>query len=155
DRGIVVRIARGGAGNLVVVRAAARGIDVPRDAVAAAVDRERTAAEPRRGIRTELDRGGEPVFRYRLRDAVRDGVHDAADGPAAVEQRRRAAEDLDLPRGDGIDGGGVIGADGRDIERLDAVLHDPDARTGKTADHRPRRDAAEIRRAHAELAGER
>src|SRR5690606_8716901 len=78
DRGIVVRIARGGAGNLVVVRAAARGIDVPRDAVAAAVDRERTAAEPRRGIRTKLDRGGEPVFGYRLREAVRDGVHDAA-----------------------------------------------------------------------------
>src|SRR5690606_13145159 len=96
-----------------------------------------------------------PVLRRRGRDPVRDRVDDAADRPAAVEQRRRPAKDFDLLSGERIDADGVIDADARDVERVDTVLHDLHARAREAADDGPRDARAEVRRADAELARER
>src|SRR5690606_27002399 len=55
-----IRAAYRRARDLVVVRALPRRIDVPRDALSAAVDRERRPPSMRSGIRLELERGPEP-----------------------------------------------------------------------------------------------
>ena len=55
-------------------------------AVAAVVDRRQPA----------VDLGADAARRHELRNALVGGIDDAADGLAAVAQRRRAAHDLDL-----------------------------------------------------------
>jgi hypothetical protein len=85
----------------------------------------------------------------------RHGVHDAADGSTAIEQRHRTAEDLDLVGRERFHGHRVIVADGGHIRGAQTVFERLHAGAGEAADDRPRRAGAEVRRADAELSAQR
>ena len=141
--------------NLVVVAVASARVEVPREAGSAAVEADGRIARRRDGVAAHLECALETIRRRAGGNTRRDRIDHSADGAAAVEQRRRTAEDLDLVGGQRFDGDGVIVADGRGIHRVDAVLEHLHARARQTADDRPRCAGAEIRRAHADLIGQR
>ena len=128
----------------------------------AAADVERPAAVADRvvGRRSRLPRPPSPARsarrraapgRRRGRDDLADDVDEAADGVGAVEQRRRAADDLDPGRGERVDGDAVVGRLARQVVGALAVLEDQHAVAVEPADHRPRRRRAERALADAGL----
>ena len=89
------------------------------------------------------------VDRDRGRNAVVDGVDDAADGLRPVAQRRRPPHHLDLPGGQRIDGDGMIVAERRHIACREPVLLDAHAKSAQAADDRPARSRRKRRRGDA------
>ena len=64
----------------------------------------------------------------RLRDAISDHIDQPANRTGAIQKRRWPAQNLDLARAEYFGGHRVIGADGGDVERANAVLSGLDAR---------------------------
>jgi hypothetical protein len=92
--------------------------------------------------------------RQGLRDPVVDQVDRAARGARAVEQGRRAAEDLDPVDQQRLVGDGVVVAGCRGIADRQAVFQDADPRTGQAPDDRPRRPRTVVAGVHARLVGQ-
>lgn len=88
------------------------------------------------------------------RNAVVDDVDDATDGGAAVEQGRRAAEDLDALDEQRLNADVVIGTDVRRVEGTDAVFQHAHAFAAETADDRPAGAGPECGAAQAGRGGE-
>ena len=95
------------------------------------------------------------AFERLARDAVVDHVDHAADGAAAVLQRRRAAQHLDAFGDQRVDRHRVVVAQRRRIGRRAAVLQDADAVAVLAADGRPARVRPEVAAADAGQAVER
>ena len=87
-------------------------------------------------------------------DLVGDQVHDTADRARSVEQRRRAADDLDLAGRGGIESDAVVGGLAREVAGAGAVLEDQHAVVVETAHDRPRVAGAEAPHVDTRLAGE-
>ena len=142
-------------GNLVVVRFPADEVEVPGEVIVAAVHRNEAAAEIGHRVPLQFDNAFQSIFRRSLGDAGRDRVDHSAHRAAAIQQRRRAAENLDLPGDLRIDAHRVIHTHRGDIHGIEAVLHGPHARARESANDRPGGSRGEIGRTDAELAGER
>ncbi len=128
---------------------------MPSERIAATVEPERDRAIVRHAVAAQLEAAGESVVRGALGNARRHRIDHAPDGAAAVQERRRTAKDFDLVGDERFDADRVIVADRRGVHRVDAVFEHAHAGARKTADDRPRRAGAEIRRAHADLVRER
>ena len=89
-----------------------------------------------------------------VRQAVVDDVDDAGRRGAAIDQRRRALDDLDLVGVERVDRHRVVGADRRGVHRGDAVLQQQHARAALAADHRPADARAEAGIGDAGAVGE-
>ncbi len=89
------------------------------------------------------------------RDLVVEQVHDAADGAAAIEQRRRSAQHLDAFDQQRLGRDRVVRRDVRGVEQAGTVGEDGHAGRGLAADHRTRRAAAEGVGMHTGQAAER
>jgi hypothetical protein len=87
-------------------------------------------------------------------DAVVDDVDHAADGGAAVEQRRRTAQYLDALDQEGFDTDAVIGADAGGVKRAYAVVEHANAFAAEAADDRATGAGAEVSAADAGGIGE-
>ena len=104
---------------------------------------------------TQIHRARKEVVRQVGRDAGVGRVDDAADGARAVEEGRRAPDDLDLVGREGVDRDGVVGARRRDVAHPDAVLEHADPIAALSPDDRPRRAPPKNVEADAGLSGER
>ena len=82
-------------------------------------------------------------------------VDQPADRAAAVEQRRRSAQDLDALRRERVCRDGVIRAQGGDVQGVQPVLGHPHPGAVLAADHRSSSRRAEGARVHARLLGQR
>ena len=142
-------------GNLVVVRFPADDVEVPGEAIVTAVHRKDSAAGIGHRVSPQFDHAFKAILRRTLGDTGGDRVDHSAHRAAAVQQRRRAAENLDLPGNRRVDADGVIHAHRGDIHGIEAVLHGPHARACESANDRPGGSSAEIGRTDPELAGER
>ena len=89
------------------------------------------------------------------RDVLGNHVDEAADRVRAVQQRRRAADDVDARRGGGIDRHAVIARLAGQVAHALAVLQDLHTVAVEAANHRPRRRRAEAAGRDARLALER
>ena len=69
-------------------------------------------------------------------DAVVEGVDHAADGIAAIQQRRWAADDFNPLDGDRVQWHRMVIRQRRSIQRADAIAQDTNAITVQAADHR-------------------
>ena len=142
-------------GNLVVVRFPADDVEVPGEAIVTAVHRKDSAAGIGHRVSPQFDHAFETTFRRTLGDTGGDRVDHSAHRAAAVQQRRRAAENLDLPGYRRVDADGVIHAHRGDIHGIEAVLHGSHARACESANDRPGGSSAEIGRTDPELTGKR
>ena len=137
-----MRLALGGAGDLVIAGVAARiaGAELP---VADAI------AEAQRGIAFV----GVVAARYiaaqaqprrdPVEQAVVDDVDDTGRGATAVNQRGGPLEHFDTLCRERVDGDGVVGADGRCVHRAQSIAQHLHARAALAADHRPTDTGAE------------
>ena len=143
------------AGDLQIVRRALVAFEVPGEAADAALQREGAPAlRVHRAVvcrDAAAHRDGDAL----LRDASVNGVHHAADGIGAVEQRRWAAHDLDARDGHGIEADRVIHACRRGVNGVAAILQDADAVAVLPADDGPACRRAVVGGAHAGRARER
>ncbi len=135
-------VALGKAGDAEIVGFAAKGIDVKDDCAAlAGLEREidHATAGELIGRAAEAHFGGaaQGLGGQIGLDAVRDDIDHAADGAAAVEQRRGTADDLDALDEKRLHAYGVVGACHRGIERADAVFEQTDPISAQPADDRP------------------
>src|ERR1051325_9403256 len=124
-------------GRVVVAGLAPAVVAVPREHAGSAAERQR--AVPLVAVRraAQIDRAAHRLAGARRWNAIVEHVDDAANGIAAVEERRRTAHDLDALRVHGIDGDVVILTDVRRVAGADAVFENADAIAAEAADDRP------------------
>ncbi|MCY1224214.1 hypothetical protein D9M72_363600 [compost metagenome] len=137
------------AGDAQVAGLAREGVGMDRELAVAGLDQRAgiaglVAADGAAGIHGAAD-----AFDRLLGDAVVDHVDHAADGVAAVHQRRRAAHDLDAFGYQRIQRHRMVIGQGRGVDGAAAVLQHLDAVAIQAADHRAAGIGAEIRRRHA------
>ena len=113
-------------GDVVVVRLAGEGIEVPGHVAAAAVHPDRAVLAVAVVGAAQLE-GAAEALRHFLRDAFRVDIDHAADGAGAVEQRRRALQDFHALGHEWIDRHRVVAAADGNVKRVDPVLHDAHA----------------------------
>ncbi|MCY1350232.1 hypothetical protein D9M69_364600 [compost metagenome] len=148
-RGGAQAVAAGVAGDAQVAGLAREGVGMDRELAVAGLDQRAgiaglVAADGAAGIHGAAD-----AFDRLLGDAVVDHVDHAADGIAAVHQRRRAAHDLDAFGYQRIQRHRMVIGQGRGVDGAAAVLQHLDAVAIQAADHRAAGIGAEIRRRHA------
>ena len=138
-------------GYVVFVAVAGEAIDVPSDAVTAAV-------EAKCGVGPAAVVGGAKLYLagQRFRPVVGDpagmDIHHAADRTGAVEQGARPFEHFDPIGDERFDSRGMVGAGGRGVHGVDAVFHDADPGTAHAVDHGTANGLAEGRRVDPGLA---
>ena len=113
-------------GDVVVVRLAGEGVEVPRHVAAAAVHPDRAVLAVAVVGAAQLE-GAAEALRHFLRDASRLDIDNAADGAGAVEQRRRPLQDFHAFRHEGVDRHRVVAAADGNVKRVDPFLHDAHA----------------------------
>ncbi|MCY1223588.1 hypothetical protein D9M72_357210 [compost metagenome] len=130
-------VAAGVAGDAQVAGFAREGVGVDGELAVAGLDQRAGVA------RLVAARGGAGIdcaadaFDRLLRNPVVDHIDHAADGVAAVHQRRRAAHDLDALGHERVHRHGVVIGQRRGVDRGAAVLQHLDAVAVQAADHRP------------------
>ena len=151
--GCVRDLGFGEAGDVVVASLPDEAVEVPGEAVAAAVEAQGTAGAVA-VVRAEQRDPTVDVLGGLLRNAAGLDVHHAANGAAAIQQRARAFEDLHALGQERLDGHGVVAAAGGDVHGVDAVFHHAHSGPGQAVYHRPADGRAEIRIVDARLAAE-
>jgi hypothetical protein len=126
---------------------------VQRDTAEGGIHPAGQGALPVRGVAAQLDQAfqlpGKAVVH-----PVRHHVDDAAGRARAVQQCRRAPDDLDLVGQRRVDRHGVVLGQAGGIERCQAVRQDLDPVAAEAADHRARGAGAEESRMHSGFAGD-
>ena len=124
---------------------------MPCERVAAAIQAQRPGHLAGRACPADLCGSAQRARRGLPGYPVADHVDEAARGTAAVQQRGRTLEDLDLFRDHAFQAHGVVLAQAGHIECGQPVLQDLHAVTAESADHRTAGARTEVRRTDPEL----
>ncbi len=128
--------------NLVVVSLSGEPVQMPAEHPGTPIQAERTIPSLAVVCRLEVEPAADSRERV-MRYPSRVHVDHSADRARAVQQRAGALEDLHLVRDERVDGHRVLGAGDGDVQRIDAVFHDSNARAVESMDHRPAEDSPE------------
>ncbi len=146
---------RPAAAHAVVARAALHALDMHGDVARAAGELECAGLFARAAARAQLGAAFVAFFGHGGGDLVVEHVDHAADGASAMDQRRWAAQHLDLARQHRLGHHGVVGADGGGIVQLGTIAQHLDARAVHAADDGAARARAEVAAGDAGLAAQR
>ena len=140
------------AAHAVVARVACQPFDVYSQVACTAGELDGAGFLARGAAQAQLSAALVALLRDGRGNLVVQHVDHAANGAAAVDQRRRASQHFDLARQQGFCHHGVVRADGGGILHLRAVGQHLHARAVHAANHRAAGTSAEVARLDARLA---